>query len=392
MAIQAYVIESGETRFKVYVHVRSKIKAGIRIQKRVKGIKTEVQAKQEEIKLTRLAEREVVALESELAHGEAWGILVALWEDSIKNDPRQKLSESTRQDYVASISKHTQAWWKRSAASISKADVKEVLSQMAVHSSSISYQNKVKVMINRVFIFGIESGLIPKLDKSPAHGINLGREEQKKPEILTIKEIRKLLTEAKNLEHPWFYPWAMALLTGMRNGELYALTWGDVDWENHALSITKSYNCRRRCVKSTKSGDWRSVPVSSELEALLKELKAQAKGREHVLPRLPGWEKGIQAKELRKFCLGIGLPSIKFHTLRACFATQLIRSGIPPIQIQKICGWKDLETMQRYVRLAGIEIAGVTEGLKVLPTREIMAKVAGLVTSNEMENRELNPA
>jgi integrase len=122
------------------------------------------------------------------------------------------------------------------------------------------------------------------------------------------------------------------------------------------------------------------VPISSECEALLKELKPLTGKTQHVLPRLPGWDKGWQAKELRKFCVGVGLPSIKFHTLRACFATQLIRNGVPPIQLQKICGWKDLETMQRYVRLAGIEVSGVTESLKIMPDPDVMAKVVLLFT------------
>ncbi len=76
---------------------------------------------------------------------------------------------------------------------------------------------------------------------------------------------------------------------------------------------------------------------------------------------------GMQAQELRKFCLLTGLTSIKFHMLRACFATQLIHQGTPAIQVQKICGWKDLKTMQRYIRLAGVEIEGATEGLSFLP-------------------------
>ena len=101
-----------------------------------------------------------------------------------------------------------------------------------------------------------------------------------------------------------------------------------------------------------------------------------------MLPRLPSWGRGEQARILRQFCIGTGLPSVRFHTLRACFATQLIRNGIPPIQIQKICGWKDLETMQRYVRLAGIETEGATESLKVLPELEVANKAEELFISS----------
>jgi integrase len=195
--------------------------------------------------------------------------------------------------------------------------------------------------------------------------------------------MQKLLGEAKALNHPWYHTWALALLTGMRNGELYALTWSDVDWESATISVTQSYNSRRRAIKSTKSGDWRSVPISSQLGEVLRDLKTLTGKSQWILPRLPGWEKGIQARELRKFCQGIGLPSVKFHTLRACFATQLIRNGVPPIQLQKICGWKDLETMQRYIRLAGIDTTGATESLKVLPDSVVMAKMTEVFSPKE---------
>jgi integrase len=170
----------------------------------------------------------------------------------------------------------------------------------------------------------------------------------------------------------------MALLTGMRNGELHALEWSDVDFENSKISVNKSYNTRFKVVKSTKAGYWRTVPISSELRSLLAVLKVDSEriGRRQVLPRLTTWTLGFQARELRRFCNGIGLPSIRFHTLRACFSTQLIRSGVPPIQIQKICGWRDLKTMQRYIRLAGIEIEGATEALKVLPVEEVSERAA----------------
>lgn len=84
------------------------------------------------------------------------------------------------------------------------------------------------------------------------------------------------------------------------------------------------------------------------------------------------------------FCTGNGLPSVKFHALRACFATQLISTGIPPAVVMKICGWKDLKTMQRYIRLAGIDEAGATEVLRFIPTDEaVMEKGVDLYDHEE---------
>ncbi len=336
--VKKYVDRNGNEFWQAYVNVRAK-NSQLRVQRRVVGIKTEVEAKKTELQLLRECERELLNKE---AKGKTWGNVVAEFENYLNSEHAIKLRETTRLDYVAAIKKHTPSWWPRTAADLTRSDARE--------------------------LFGV----------NPVSGIQFSKEEEKKPEILTITEIRRLLKESKAVDYPWYPVWAMALLTGCKNGELYALCFNDIDFENKIISLTKSYNTRTRGVKSTKSGYWRSIPISTDLEVLLKELKLQAGSRKEVLSRLPHWEKGGQAKILRKFCQGIGLPSIKFHTLRACFATQLIRQGVPPIQIQKICEWKDLETMQRYVRLAGIEVSGVTEGLKILPEAEVMAKVVNL--------------
>jgi integrase len=379
MAVKSYLNENGEELWMAYVNVRSRTHTAVRVQRKASAIKTRALAEKEETNLIRECEREIAAKESQ---GQSWGHVVETWERDLASRGTHGNSY-TRQDYVAALGKHTGHWWSRPAAEIAKVDVREVLETMRTCGSSVSYQNKIKVIINRVFVFGLEHGLIRGIEKSPTFGISLGRQEHKKPEILTIAEIRRLLEEARRLGHPWYPIWAMVLLTGMRNGELYALLWSDIDFETKAISVTKSYNARLKCVKSTKSGDWRTVPASSELLALLQELKTQAGGRTHVLPRFSSWTKGEQARELRKFCVGLGLPSVRFHTLRACFATQLIRSGIPPIQIQKVCGWKDLETMQRYIRLAGIETDGITERLRVLPEAHVMAQVVNLFTREQ---------
>ncbi len=77
-----------------------------------------------------------------------------------------------------------------------------------------------------------------------------------------------------------------------------------------------------------------------------------------ILPRLAEWRQGQQAKVLKQFCGSISLTPINFHTLRACFATRLISEGVEAIKVMKVCGWMDLKTMARYVRLAGVEERG----------------------------------
>ena len=122
----------------------------------------------------------------------------------------------------------------------------------------------------------------------------------------------------------------------------------------------------------------REVPISDELERLLRDLQAGAGDRKWVYPRVIAWQRGEAARVLRQFCEGIGMTSVKFHALRACFATQLLRDSVAPVVVMKICGWKDLKTMQKYIRLAGIEIEGATEKLKILPPKDVMGRVVQL--------------
>lgn len=377
MAVTSYLGKNGATLWKVSVSVRSSKDPSIRVQKAKFGFQTEREAEREESKLLRVCEREVLLKETQ---GSSWQTVLESWEKSLD----EKLNATTRKDYVAVAYKYTSSWLSRPASGITALDVKELIYQLKADGRTYGYIKLIKNLLGRIFIYGIERRLIRDMDRSPTFGIQLGKPEEKKPEILTLAEIRKLLQAAKEMRHPWYHHWALALLTGMRSGELYALLWTDIDWENGTITVSKSYNNRFDVIKSTKAGYWRSVPISAELWSLLSEIKLQAGDRDSVLPRHTLWKKGMQARELRKFCLGLGLPSVRFHALRACFATQLIRNGVPPIQIQKICGWKDLKTMQRYIRMAGIEVAGATDALKVLPEPEIMAKVVDLFSGDSV--------
>lgn len=60
----------------------------------------------------------------------------------------------------------------------------------------------------------------------------------------------------------WYYHWALALYTGMRNGELYALRWDHIDLDANQIHVKSNWN-NVDGFKSTKSGD-ESPPLSKE--------------------------------------------------------------------------------------------------------------------------------
>ncbi len=181
-----------------------------------------------------------------------------------------------------------------------------------------------------------------------------------KQAVLTASEAQKLLVEAKNLNHRSYPIWAMALFTGMRSGEMYALRWNDVDLEHNRIFVTRSW-CSKAGFGPTKSQKNRVVPISQSLRDLLLEIKeSQLKTgpSEFVLPHLSEWENGTQAQITRDFCKSIGISSIKFHDLRATFITQMLMRGVPLAQVMSIVGHNQLKTTNTYLRVVGTDLAG----------------------------------
>ena len=182
-------------------------------------------------------------------------------------------------------------------------------------------------------------------------------------EILTVDEVQKLLLEAKTQKHPWYAVWALALMTGMRSSELYALKKENIFLKEGFIRVKESWDWVNKCAKSTKAGYWRTAPIASALKPIIEELLKQNPESPFLFPRFKEWERSEQAMVLRAFCEKIGIRSVRFHTLRACFATHLLIMGVDQATIMAIGGWSNLKTFRIYVRLAGVTEKSKTEGL-----------------------------
>ncbi len=395
MAVSKYE-KDGKTYWRVYLDLRGRNNPRARVQKRVNGIETERAAYAEEKKLLRELTEELARLESQ---GLCWGDVIERWESRQQTFPSKQYAHTTIVDHAAILRNWTAPWLNRIASELNRGDGREIDRITSEAGKSAAFRKRLKNTINVVYTWGIEERVITGVHDSPVYGLDIKPDRQERsPEVLTNIQIRDLLRKAQEQKHEWYPIWVAAVLTGCRSGELHQIRRGDVEViprdqaieEDQKpftqkrygfLRVQKSWNVRFKEVGSTKAGYWRTVPVSSEFYwFLMNELTLERlRPEEYLFPRFRQWDKGEQARVLRIFCVGNGLPSIRFHTLRACFATQLIGTGIPATVVMKICGWRDMKTMQRYIRLAGIDEAGATEVLRFIPTEEaVMEKVVSL--------------
>lgn len=286
-----------------------------------------------------------------------WPEVVERFLESYAN---QGIAKSTIKNYQTSLVTHTYPLWsERKINEISTGEIRDLI-QEQLREFSEAHRKSMLKFVRAVFRYALEHEIIER-DPTPKLKFKINEKIKK---VLTESEVRTFLQKAKECNHPWFPVWALACYTGLRNGELYALKWENVSLEKRLIFITHSWN-KINGLKETKSGDDRIVEIAPSLVPILKQLQKN-NCTDYVLPRIRDWETGTQAKPLQEFLKDIGLPLIRFHDLRASWATIMLSKGVEPIKVMSMGGWKDLKTMQIYVRKSGINIYGITDSLSFL--------------------------
>ena len=347
MAIHPY-IENGKKLY--YVHVKVRDAFGKQLTRKKRGITSEPKAKRLEVNL----KLELMQLKN-TPKVLFWGI----WFEECLRRMKLEFRESTVDGYRTNISKWVLPHLKdKLLTEIAKKDIHEIIFQKITGVSDTTKKSVLK-QIKRIFNMAVEEGL---LNSNPALGIKV-KAAEKKQLCFNNVEINTLLEQASLKNHPWYSIWAVALMTGMRNGELYALEWTDVVFEDKFISVSKSWT-KKNGLGATKNSLFRVVPISTELESFLKELKLQSTSK-YVLPRIKEWTQGDQAKILRDFCSEIGITSIRFHDLRATFITQLLIKGASLAKVMKVVGHASIKTTMKYLRLVGHDVKELTEILNI---------------------------
>lgn len=172
--------------------------------------------------------------------------------------------------------------------------------------------------------------------------------------ILTPAQIEALLGELPEFYRPHV---AFAAYTGVRAGELRALTWDDVDLTGRTARIDKTY-FRATLQRSTKSGHDRTVPLPRHIAehlALWRQSCPHSPER-LVFPQPNGHPLDLDIFRARVFRPAVeraGLPpDTRIHDLRHTSASLYLQSGATVREVMDIHGWRQMQTALRYLHTA----------------------------------------
>ncbi len=164
----------------------------------------------------------------------------------------------------------------------------------------------------------------------------------------------------------WMLPF-IALMTGMRRGEILALQWRDIDFKGNTIDVTKSvcYDNDKPIVKCPKTAKGiRLVPLLNPLKEKL--LAIPDKNPDDFIisddGKKPLTNRRYQTLS-RNFRRVTGTKCTA-HNLRHSFATVAIENNINPKVVQEILGHKQLSTtMDIYTDLRKKSITSAAEAL-----------------------------
>ncbi|MBU1168096.1 MAG: site-specific integrase [Proteobacteria bacterium] len=193
-------------------------------------------------------------------------------------------------------------------------------------------------LLRRIINFGVKKGLCPP----PTFFIEMPKVDNLKDDALTEAQITKLLKAADEDDHPHAGAIIkMALLTGMRRGELFKLQWSDIDFEKKFIRI-----------RDPKGGKGQSIPLNKLTEELL--LSHRRTKSPFVFPGRNGKQRTNAQKSINNIKEKAGLPKEirPLHSLRHTFATMLANSGeVDMYTLQKLTTHKGPQMLQRYAHL-----------------------------------------
>lgn len=256
-------------------------------------------------------------------------------------------------------------------------DVQTFLNQRSQYAKSTL--KDYRMWLAQIFDAAVDDGY---LTKNPAKSRRIAIPSRKvtEREALSEADYMDILNNLGKLEAKDQLYIGLAMLTGMRRGEILGLQYADIDRDGGWIHVRRNVtfpNVNRPSVGTPKSKKgYRDIPILPQLAALLPDRDDES--------FVFGGETPLSHMQMVNTWIRIGkkieLHGATLHTLRHSFLTMASNSGIEPKTIQALAGHADISiTMNRYVhaQMEPIKRAGAT----------LCQKISSLGTRQERKER-----
>ncbi|CUU73874.1 tyrosine-type recombinase/integrase [Campylobacter hyointestinalis] len=206
--------------------------------------------------------------------------------------------------------------------------------------------NNIRSILSQILNAAVGEGLI---DRNPFGVVKKLRNEKTTIAPLNLEEIKRVIDAS---EPKFANIVKIAVFTGMRTGELIALSWDKVDFDKNTIKIDKSTRNGVYGDPKTESSKRTIAMLPIVREALL-ELK-QVSQSKWIVPNTKGemmWCPKTLSDEWAKTLKKAGLSHRVFYQTRHTFASLMISKGEDPLWVSSTMGHADASmTFKRYAK------------------------------------------
>ena len=198
--------------------------------------------------------------------------------------------------------------------------------------------------------------------ENPAKGVDFFRPESKHDRFLTHDEETAIVNACPPDVRPAV---VFAVNTGIRQGELLSLTWGQVDLARKTITLTAD---------KTKSKRTRRVPLNALALEALRSLPRGIAPEAPVFPVMAGRDQRDLVRRFKRAVKETGINEnapasqrVTWHTLRHTFASRLVQSGVSLLTVKELLGHSTLVMVMRYAHLADENLKAAVDTLAASP-------------------------
>ena len=166
-------------------------------------------------------------------------------------------------------------WKDRDIQTIGRSDVVKLLDAIVSRGSKVM-ANRTRALVGTIFTFARHRGYLPAEAVNPCQDVPLpGGKEKSRERVLSGEELKTLWRALEDFEEPQASLYRLMLLTGQRSGEVKAMRWDELDWQDNLWVIP---------AEKTKNRQEQRVPLSQAAQECLKRLQEESASNVWVFP------------------------------------------------------------------------------------------------------------